>query len=299
MKISLKLKTDDYCCWNVTHSINRSCHHVAQTLPPFIPVPMRLTGLQRKCELLSSSWQWTQDELWTLDALWTRTRATRSLPLCTQNACRCCSSQIKSTKSRLDLIFFCLCLRIWSRVMNIFDNKTSSGFLVWPFSWWKTLLVNIQGKNANVRRRFWWSHIIAHASHWKTATIVWHNTEDFNAIASTKTDGIICRWPCCHSSREEFFFCFFYRLIWFVSWGNWCLVYPKQTITKQRIVIAWRSIFTPSAVISLLNVRRFFWVGRLGGERQLLLHGHWMEEFIKPFPNKEINSDKIQLALKW
>lgn len=46
---------------------------------------------------------------------------------CTHDACRRCSSQIKST-GRFDLIFFCFRLRIGSRVKNIFDNKTSWGF---------------------------------------------------------------------------------------------------------------------------------------------------------------------------
>lgn len=65
---------------------------------------------------------------------------------------------------------------------------------------------------------------------------------------------------------------------------------------KKRIVIVLWSIFTPSAVICLLN--GFF--SKLCGKKrqQFLFCGQRTEEFIKLFPNKEIISDKIQLALK-
>lgn len=55
-----------------------------------------------------------------------------------------------------------------------------------------------------------------------------------------------------------FFVAFFYRLILFVSWGNWCLVYPKTNYYKKRIVIVWWSIFTPSAVIRFTQCSEVF-----------------------------------------
>lgn len=224
---------------------------------------MRLTGRQRKCELLSPSWQWTQDELWTPHALWARTRATRSLARRTHNGCRSRSSQIKSTRIWFDLFFLFFVSESDVTIIIYLTIKPVWAFLVRLFSWWETSLVNIQGKNANARRRFWWRHVIGDSSR-LTPTIVWHNIEDLKSIASTKTDGIICRWACCHNSREDFFCSFFYSLILFASWGNWCLVYPKTNYYKKRIVIAWWSIFTPSAVICLLNVLSF-WFFLLGG----------------------------------
>lgn len=157
----------------------------------------------------------------------------RSLARRTHNGCRSRSSQIKSTRIWLDLFFLFFVSESDVTLIIYLTIKPVWAFLVRLFSWRETSLVNIQGKNANARRRFWWRHVIGDSSR-LTPTILWHNIEDLKSIASTKTDGIICRWACCHNSREEFFCSFFYSLILFASWGNWCLVYPKTNYYKKK-----------------------------------------------------------------
>lgn len=157
----------------------------------------------------------------------------RSLARRTHNGCRSRSSQIKSTRIWFDLFFLFFVSESDVTLIIYLTIKPVWAFLVRLFSWRETSLVNIQGKNANARRRFWWRHVIGDSSR-LTPTILWHNIEDLKSIASTKTDGIICRWACCHNSREEFFCSFFYSLILFASWGNWCLVYPKTNYYKKK-----------------------------------------------------------------
>lgn len=127
---------------------------------------------------------------------------------------------------------------------------------MWLFSWRETLLVNIQGKNANARRRFWWRHVIGNSSHWTTPTIVWHNIEDLKTIASTKTDGIICKWACCHNSREDFFCSFFIGWFCLFPEETGALFILKQTITKKELSLCGG----PSSHHLLWFVYSMFWV---------------------------------------
>lgn len=226
-------QTDDYCCKNVSDSIKWSCHYFAQTLPPSLLQWDWLAGRESaSCFLPAGSEHKMNSELH-MPCERGHGPLARSLARRTHNGCRSRSSQIKSTRIWFDLFFLFFVSESDVTLIIYLTIKPVWAFLVRLFSWRETSLVNIQGKNANARRRFWWRHVIGNSSR-LTPTILWHNIEDLKSIASTKTDGIICRWACCHNSREEFFCSFFYSLILFASWGNWCLVYPKTNYYKKK-----------------------------------------------------------------
>lgn len=136
------------------------------------------------------------------------------------------------------------------------------------------------------KRRFCYCCIIGYFSH-LTPTIVWHNVQDLTAIASAAADGVVCGWACYLYSNEENVFYAFYSLILFPEEIAPYLFWNEQF---QKINYECPSSHHLLWFVYSMFLGVFFKVVEICGQR--------MEEFIKPFPNKEIISDKIQLALK-